>query len=477
MESLTEKRSRILLDKPCGTGPVLYVMDRDMRISNNHALSLASKRAHERGVPLIVLYCLMPGFLGGTYRQHLFKIQGLQEIEKELDEHGIPFFVVSGNSVNSTITFVKEHDIGEIITDFSPLQIQQDGKRSLVKKLSIPVTEVDTHNMIPAWIVSQKAEVGARTLRPKLYKLLAEFPHTRTSLGRSHKKYPSKKIDWNMLLQNPDIDVSVSPSHLSGGEKAGQHMLSSFIKHGLASYAYKRNDALAESTSKLSPYLHYGMVSIYEIVRAIEAHTDTPLSTLLDARKNLAGNQDKKHVPTLKESAGAFLEEIIVRKELSDNFCLYNPDTYDTPDCFSVWAQTSLKEHEKDERNYLYTRDEFENAMTHDELWNAAQREMTTTGTMHGYMRMYWAKKILEWTPNAKTAQAVAIYLNDKYELDGRDPNGYAGIAWSVGGVHDRPWFTRPIFGVIRYMARSGCESKFDVDAYIRRFGKETLPL
>lgn len=477
MNSALEKRSRVLLERVPGNGPVLYLMDRDVRVTDNHALALALKKAHERKVPLLVLYYLIPGFLGGTYRQHIFKIQGLQAVEKELQKHGIPFFLISGNSAEGITSFVARHQIGEVVTDFSPLRIQQEVKRSLVSTLSIPLLEVDTHNMVPAWVVSQKAEVGARTLRPKLYTLLHEFPHTTISLKSFMHDYPREEVDWEALLNDRGVDSSVSRSSLSGGEQEGQLVLDSFVRKHLSTYAHKRNDALAGSVSRLSPYLHYGMVSIYQVVRAIEEYTETPLLKLLDARKNLAGNQDKKHMPTLKESAGAFLEEIIVRKELSDNFCLYNPDTYDTPDCFPVWAQTSLKEHERDERNYLYTRDEFENAMTHDDLWNAAQREMTTTGTMHGYMRMYWAKKILEWTPNAKTAQAVAIYLNDKYELDGRDPNGYAGIAWSVGGVHDRPWFTRPIFGVIRYMARSGCESKFDVDAYIRRFSKETLPL
>lgn len=476
MESLLEKRSRILLDVPCGKGPVMYLMDRDIRIANNYALSLASQRAHERGVPLLVLYYLIPGFLGGTYRQHLFKIQGLQEVEKNFKEHKVPFFIVSGDSAKSIETFVKKHDVGEIITDFSPLRIQQDVKRSLVRKLSVPIIEVDTHNMVPAWVVSQKAEVGARTLRPKLHKLLGEFPHARTALRAPQTQYPSEKIDWEKLLADSSIDASVSESHLTGGEKAGQEILSSFIFEHLSLYAHKRNDAMAGVVSKLSPYLHYGMISIYQIVRAVEEYTDTPLSKLLEARKNLAGAKNK-HTPTLKESAGAFLEEVIVRKELSDNFCLYNPDTYDTAECFPKWAQTSLKEHEKDKRTYVYTRKEFEFAKTHDELWNAAQREMTQTGSMHGYMRMYWAKKILEWTPDATTAQGIAIYLNDKYELDGRDPNGYAGIAWSIGGVHDRPWFTRPIFGVIRYMARSGCESKFDVKAYIERFGGGTLSL
>ena len=168
-------------------------------------------------------------------------------------------------------------------------------------------------------------------------------------------------------------------------------------------------------------------------------------------------------------SVTAIIEELIVRRELADNFCFYNPQ-YDSVEGFPEWAQKTLAEHAHDPREFAYTKKQFEDAKTHDELWNAAQREMTIHGKMSGYMRMYWAKKILEWTPSPKDALRIAIYLNDKYEIDGRDPNGYVGMAWSIGGVHDRPWFTRPIFGTVRYMARSGCEKKFDVEKYITQW-------
>jgi deoxyribodipyrimidine photo-lyase len=172
-----------------------------------------------------------------------------------------------------------------------------------------------------------------------------------------------------------------------------------------------------------------------------------------------------------RDDSSAFLEELIVRRELADNFCEYTP-LYDSPDAFPQWARTSLDTHVSDKRDYLYSREQFEQAKTHDEAWNACQRELLKTGKMHGYMRMYWAKKILEWTRNYTEAMEIAIYLNDTYELDGRDPNGYAGIAWSIGGVHDRPWFDRPIFGVIRYMNASGLAKKFDVQEYCRRWSQ-----
>lgn len=228
------------------------------------------------------------------------------------------------------------------------------------------------------------------------------------------------------------------------GESAGARTLGLFIKNRLSSYADDRNDPLEEGQSDLSPYLHFGQVSAQKVALGVRRHAwDTP-------------------------SGQTFLEELIVRRELSDNYCLYNP-RYDSFEGFPAWAQKGLNAHRQDKRPFLYKRTEFENAATHDPLWNAAQTEMVKRGKMHGYLRMYWAKKILEWSATPEEAQSTAIHLNDRYELDGRDPNGYAGIAWSVGGVHDRPWFNRPVIGPIRWMTANGCKSKFDTEGYIRR--------
>jgi deoxyribodipyrimidine photo-lyase len=172
------------------------------------------------------------------------------------------------------------------------------------------------------------------------------------------------------------------------------------------------------------------------------------------------------------KDAGAFLEELIVRRELSDNFCYYNQN-YDNLQSFPAWARSTLEEHARDRREYLYTPEELERAHTHDDLWNAAQLEMVRRGKMHGYMRMYWAKKILEWSPSPAEALHAAIYLNDRYELDGRDPNGYVGAAWSIGGVHDRAWKERAIYGKVRYMSYNGAKRKFDVQAYIHTWRRD----
>jgi deoxyribodipyrimidine photo-lyase len=231
---------------------------------------------------------------------------------------------------------------------------------------------------------------------------------------------------------------------IKAGADSAMDTLGSFLEERLSSYAVGRNDPNAHAQSGLSPYLHFGQISAQRV--ALEAQ------------------RFDGHVA----SQEAFLEELIVRRELSDNFCFYNAN-YDSLAAFPAWARSSFNQHRQDPRPHLYSRDNFESAATHDRLWNAAQIEMVVSGKMHGYLRMYWAKKILEWSETPEDALTAALYLNDKYELDGRDPNGYAGVAWSIGGVHDRPWFERDVFGKVRYMSERGCRGKFDVPAYIAR--------
>jgi deoxyribodipyrimidine photo-lyase len=241
------------------------------------------------------------------------------------------------------------------------------------------------------------------------------------------------------------VDRTVSEvDWIEPGENAAQRILREFIEKKLGLYHEERNDPTEDGQSNLSPHLHFGHISSQRIALEVTKH---------DADR---------------ESQEAFLEELIVRRELSDNFCFYNND-YDNFEGFPDWAKKTLHDHRKDPREYIYSLEDFKHANTHDQLWNAAQREMVRRGKMHGYMRMYWGKKIMEWTSSPEEAMRIAIYLNDRYELDGRETNGYAGIAWCIGGVHDRAWPKRPIFGKIRYMSYGGCKSKFDVMAYIER--------
>jgi deoxyribodipyrimidine photo-lyase len=468
--SLVSARIVKASDTKAGTGPILYWMDRDMRLADNWALLYAQELAHTRGVPLFIAYNAVPGFLGGGLRQWHFKIGALTELCADAAKYNIPFFVLTDDSGSDTpeliASFVNEHGIGTVVTDFSPLRIQRNWKDAVAARIPCPLIEVDAHNIVPVHVASQKKEFAAYTIRPKLHRLLPEYLTEFPALKTQEPTLTAPEPSWETLLAHPAIDTDVAPiSWALPGERATHAALERFIAERLPRYATERNDPLAEAQSDLSPYLHYGMLSAQRIALRVLSATDSRIEDALDSVKNKAKLDTE--TPELIDHVGAFLEELIVRRELSDNFCLYEP-AYDTPEGFPEWARRSHDAHRGDERETVYTREEFELGKTHDDLWNAAQREMVMGGKMHGYMRMYWAKKILEWTRSPEEAMEIAIYLNDKYEIDGRDPNGYAGIAWSIGGVHDRAWFVRPVFGQIRYMARSGCEKRFEVPAYIR---------
>ena len=428
-------------------GPVLYWMSRDQRLSDNWALLHASEWALERKCPLGVVFCLVPDYLGATIRHYGFMLKGLEEVAARLWAKGIPFHLLAGDPVEEIPRFILEQGVSRLITDFSPLRIKRGWERRVAERIMIPFDVVDAHNIIPCLVASPKREFGAYTFRPKVRKALPLFLTGFPPL-EDHPfpwKGPFRRIAWEKVRKELGVDRSVDEvSWLEPGERAALRALRDFLENRLSSRYGLRNDPNGEGQSNLSPYFHFGHLAPQRA--ALEAQ-------LFD--DNL-------------QALEAFLEELIVRRELADNFCLHTA-CYDHIDCFPPWARETLERHRHDPRSYLYGRDRLEGAETHDPLWNAAQVEMVRTGKMHGYLRMYWAKKILEWSASPEEALETAIYLNDRYELDGRDPNGYAGIAWSIGGVHDRPWPERPVYGKIRSMTLQGCRKKFDVDAYVRR--------
>ncbi len=440
------RRARLLKDGIAGPGPVVYWMSRDQRARDNWALLFAQERALQRKVPLVVAFSLSPSFLGATIRQYGFMIEGLKEVEEELAAKNISFQVMAGNPEKTIPAMISKLKAGLLVTDFDPLRIKREWKEKVRERISVPFWEVDAHNVVPCWVASHKQEFSARTFRPKIDRLLPEFKVEFPVL----KKHPFSwerraSIPWERLSKSLRVDKSVSEvKWIKPGEKAAKRALNSFLERKLSSYQEVRNRSELDGQSHLSPYLHFGQLSAQRVV--LEA--------------------EKADVPQVDREA--FLEELIVRRELSDNYCFYNL-YYDHFEGFPDWAKKTLNQHRSDAREYLYELEELEMGRTHDELWNSAQLEMVIRGKMHGFMRMYWAKKILEWTPSPEDALEVAIYLNDRYELDGRDPNGYTGIAWSIGGVHDRAWGSRPIFGKIRYMSYRGCARKFNVPSYIEK--------
>jgi deoxyribodipyrimidine photo-lyase len=445
---INENRIRLLKDGVTNRGPVFYWMSRDQRVHDNYALLFAQKLALQKDKPLGVIFNITSNFLNATIRQYGFMIEGLKQLEKELTLYNIPFFILTGDPVENIPVFIKKYDAGILITDFDSLRIKRKWKRKIAEKIKIPFYEVDAHNIIPCWMVSGKQEYGAYTIRPKIQRHLPEFMCEFPDLVcmKKTESISLQKIDWNIVEKSLTINRDVKEADwIIPGEIAALESLKYFLEVKFDNYAVDRNNPNSDSQSNLSPYLHFGQISAQRIAFEVKKSGGDPASEK------------------------AFLEELIIRKELSDNFCFYNPFYYSLKG-FPGWAQETLLKHKNDRRDFVYSVNRFESAGTDDDLWNAAQNELIKTGKMHGYMRMYWAKKILEWTRSPQQALKISIYLNDKYELDGRDPNGYAGCAWAIGGVHDRPWPEREIFGKIRYMNRKGAEKKFDVGEYIQRF-------
>jgi deoxyribodipyrimidine photo-lyase len=446
-----ERRARILRGGKERRGPVAYWMSRDQRVHDNWALLYAQHQAVLRQAPLLVVFCLAPRFLGAAWRQYAFMLAGLAEVAQELEAHRIPFHLIQGEPGQAIPGWVRDLEVGLLVTDFDPLRIKRTWQEAVGQDLAIPFVEVDAHNIVPCWLASPKQEWAAYSFRPKIHRALPEFLTPFPTLIKH--PFPAEErgpdMDCQKILESLSLDRTVPPiTWLSPGEQAARNHLKRFLAEKLPYYDRDRNDPTRDGQSHLSPYLHFGQIA--------------PQRVALEVRDREAP----------RSSTDAFLEELIVRRELSDNFCYYCQD-YDSFQGFPEWARKTLNDHRGDERDYLYTPTAFEAARTHDPLWNAAQLEMVHRGKMHGYLRMYWAKKILEWTASPEEALEVAILLNDRYELDGRDPNGYVGIAWSLGGVHDRAWGERRIFGKVRYMSSKGAAGKFDVRAYIdQQFGE-----
>ncbi len=446
MATIRPERIRQIGFNSGGSGPVVWWIQRDQRLRDNWAALYAHGQAKRLGVPLVACFALSPGFLGATLRQYDFMLGGLEELERDLAARHVPFKLLSGDPGEAVPGLARKLGASLIVTDFNPLRLPRQWRERVSAASPCPVHEVDAHNVVPCWVASGKREVGARTLRPKISRLLPvyleEFPRV---LPQGTGLPDLGRTDWATVRASLEVDESVAPvTWIEPGERAARRQLERFTERRLNGYAEGRNDPNEEHQSDLSPHLHFGHVAAQRVALAVRA------------ARAPAADRD------------AFLEELIVRRELSDNFCLHEPG-YDSPAAFPAWARASLDAHAGDRREYVYTRGEWERAATHDDLWNAAQTEMLRRGKMHGYLRMYWAKKILEWSATYEEAQQTATYLNDRYFLDGRDPNGYAGIAWSIGGLHDRPWFDRPVYGVVRYMNRSGADKKFDIKKYVER--------
>ncbi len=445
------RRTRLIRDGKKRCGPVLYWMSRDQRSSDNWALEFALQKAREKKVPAAVVFCISPGYPHLTKRSFDFLLGGVRVLAENLSKRDIPFFFYSGDPIERISECVAEMEPSCLVCDFDPLRHTKHWIKGVARKTPVPVYQVDAHNVVPCWLASDHKEYAARTFRPRLLRKLGEFLTGFPSATEKPVRWPGRfpKLDLKRLDEFRKNIPPLDPVPIQPGEEEAMNVLEKFLKERLTCYTGERNNPLSGMSSGLSPYLHFGQLSAQRVLLEL-----------------LRINMDQ-------EAGEAFREQVLVRRELADNYCWYEP-LYDTQEGFPAWARKTLSMHLHDRRPYLYRKKDLESGMTHDPLWNVAQREMVSAGTMHGYLRMYWAKKILEWTVSPGEALRYALEFNDRYQIDGRDPNGYTGVAWCIGGVHDRPWKDRPVFGHIRYMSYEGCRRKFDVEAYIDRWsGKE----
>jgi deoxyribodipyrimidine photo-lyase len=430
---------------------IVYWMQRAQRGVENPAVDLAIRIGNELDLPVVAFFSVISNYPHANLRHYAFLNQGLKDIEDDLAERNVSF-VVRRPPSNSLEKLLAEVGAAMVIGDENPCREPERWRKVLAKRLELPFWTVDADVVVPSALFPRH-QYMLHIMRPKLQ---AELPKYLVATSQI-KATRAWERPWGFERDNVTDDVtegwrsldrSVQPvASFKGGTHAALKRLNDFVAHGLADYAQQRNHPEIDGTSRMSPYLHFGHVSPVTIALACEE--------AVREGKAMAAARD------------AYFDELIGWRELSVNFVKYVPN-YDSIECAPEWAQNTLREHAEDRRDPEYTLEQLEQADTHDELWNAAQTQMLKMGWMHNYMRMYWAKKMLEWAPNPALAWEWAVILNDKYELDGRDPNGYSGIAWAIGGVHDRPWFDRPIFGTVRYMSAASTGKKFDSKRFIR---------
>jgi deoxyribodipyrimidine photo-lyase len=398
----------------------------------------------------VVYFAGVSNFPHANLRHYVFLNEGLRDVEVDLAKRNVSF-VLRNAPREDWLTFFKDAQAAIVIGDENPMRVPEGWRRHVAERIAVPFWTVDADVIVPMKRFD-KAQYAAYTMRPRLWKILPEYvePYANPKAIHAWKKPKGFVADdpaKDMTAGWKDLDRSVGAvPDLHGGAHAATTRLKLFVTKMLGNYAELRNHPELDGTSLLSPYLHYGHVSPLRILMEIEA------AVAKDA--------------SLRESADSFLDEMVTWRELCVNYVKYNPH-YDDPKCAEPWAVTTVEKHVHDVRDPAYSVAQMEKAQTYDELWNAAQRQMVRRGWMHNYMRMYWAKKILEWSASNADAMKTAIYLNDKYFIDGRDPGGYAGIAWAIYGKFDRPWGERKVFGKIRYMSGASTGKKFKSKDYI----------
>ena len=450
LETLLAPDPRLRVLRPGPPDPegqcVLYWMQRAQRGLDNPALDHAIELGNALKLPVLAVHGLTADYLGAERRHYRFLVDGLPETRDAMKARGVPLIVRVGVPHRMVAAVAAESHAAIVVVDENVARIGQEWRASLAAELKVPFHAVDADVIVPSSLFP-KEEYAARTIRIKIHKVWDQYlkrlgnPKARVAWGK--KPIPEgDAIDPDGLLVKLRIGGLPELKEYPGGTAEALRRLKRFVKDRLPRYATERNEPIPYMTSELSAHLHFGQIGPHTIALAVMG-SDAP-----------------------QEDKDAYLEELIVRRELAVNFVARNPH-YDKLAGCPAWALKSLAKHADDARPVIYTAKQMEAAETGDPLWNAAQKEMLLTGRMHNYLRMYWGKKILQWSPDAEAAFEVCRAMNDRYFMCGRNPNGWAGVAWAIGGKHDRPWGEREIFGMVRYMSYESTRKKFDSDGYI----------
>lgn len=495
MASVSDLRISVLRDLPVKSSGefVLYWMIAFRRRRFNFALQRAVEWARELQKPLVILEAVRTRYPWASDRLHRFIIEGMQDNSRDLGDlrqSGIVYhpYVEPEHGHGSGLVEALAARASVVITDEFPCFFLPKMVKVASRKVPVRMEAIDGNGILPMRAADRTFTMAfhfRRWLQKNLKPHLAEdaFPHADPLAGvklPALKKLPSEitgrwqAADFKSLLSKGGladlpIDHSVLPASEVGGSAAAAKVLSRFLDSRLSRYGDERNEPDSQAASGLSPWLHFGHISVHEIVSAAterEKWTTSKISTKTDGKAGAWWGTS----PALE----SFLDELITWREIGFNFCSRN-ENYDEYESLPTWVQKSLDKHAIDQRANLYTLEQFESSSTHDLLWNAAQRQLVREGRIQNYLRMLWGKKILEWSASPREALRIMVHLNNKYALDGRNPNSYSGIFW-VLGRYDRPWSPeRPIFGHIRYMSSDNTARKLHVKNYLRQYGESPL--
>jgi deoxyribodipyrimidine photo-lyase len=464
---------------------VLYWMIAARRTHHNFGLERAAEWARSLGKPLVVLEALRVGYPWASDRLHQFVMTGMADNARRLGEAGVVHhaYVEPQPGAGKGLLSALAARAAVVVTDEYPAFFLPHMVAAAGKKLPVLLEEVDSNGLLPLH-APDKAFTAARFFRGYLQKNL--LPHLRERpladpLAARLPPAPKGLLPADLLARWPrasdallageglsalPIDHTVKPAPLRGGPVAAGEVLERFVKQKLARYTEDRNEPDHDGTSRLSPYLHFGHISAHEVFERV-AREEGWAEGLINPRA--AGSREGFW--GMRPPAEEFLDQLVTWREIGFNMCALRPHDHDRYESLPDWARATLEKHANDPRPHLYTLEELSAARTGDRVWNAAQRELLCEGRINNYLRMLWGKRVLEWTRTPREALSVLIELNNRYALDGRDPNSYSGIFW-VLGRYDRPWAPeRPIYGSVRYMSSANTEKKLDLKRYLVEYG------